>query len=346
MDKIRFFIGGCVFISSMLMIGCGGGGNSSITSTTTTTAQKQATQVSGGNTHTCAMTSSGGVKCWGSAFGALGNNITISSKVPVDVFGLTSGTTYISAGSNHTCAVTTSGGVKCWGLNVDGQLGNGTNAGPESCVLKPCSKTPVDVVGLTSNISSVSGGASHTCAVTTSGGVKCWGNNYDGELGNNSTIDSSVPVDVIGLTSGLSYVSAGYGHTCAVTASGGVKCWGYNFNGQLGNNSTANSSVPVDVIGLTSGVLTVSAGGGSTCAIMASGGVKCWGNGQSGELGNNSMTDSSIPVDVVELTSGASSVSVGYSQTCAVTTSGGVKCWGANYDGQLGNNSTVNSSAS
>ena len=295
--------------------------------------------ITGGGAHTCAVTTSGGAKCWGSnSSGQLGNNSTTSSSVPVDVVGLTSGVASITGGSYHTCAVTTSGRAKCWGSNGYGQLGNNSITN---------SKVPVDVVGLTSGVASLTGGTTHTCAVTTSGGAKCWGRDDNGQLGNNSTTSSGIPVDVVGLTSGVMSITGGLFHTCAVTTSGGAKCWGSNNYGQLGNNSITNSSVPVDVVGLTSGVVSLQAGGtvgGATCAVTTAGGAKCWGYNYYGQLGNNSTTDSSVPVDVVGLTSGVASLTVGGYHACAVTTSGGAKCWGYNYYGQLGNNSTTNRS--
>ena len=294
------------------------------------------TQIAAGGYHTCAVTTSGGAKCWGYNYnGQLGNNSTTQSKVPVDVFGLTSGVASLKGGDSHTCAVTTSGGAKCWGYNANGQLGNNSTTQ---------SKVPVDVFGLTSGVASLGAGYSHTCAVTASGGAKCWGYNTYGQLGNNSFTDSKVPVDVFGLTSGVASLGAGRSHTCAVTTSGGAKCWGYNSYGQLGNNSTFDSLVPVDVFGLTSGVASLEVGSHNACAVTVSGGAKCWGYNGNGQLGNNSTIDSLVPADVYGLTSGVASLEMGGYHTCAVTVSGGAKCWGYNANGQLGNNSTTQSS--
>jgi alpha-tubulin suppressor-like RCC1 family protein len=319
-----------IFIAAMLgalsLAGCGGKGL--FAPLPAPVQESRAAIVSVGGGHTCAVTTSGGVKCWGNNYeGQLGDGTTANRNTPVDVVGLTSGVTSISSGGKHTCAVITSGGVKCWGENGFGQLGDGTTT---------YIYTPVDVVGLTSGVASVSSGYDHTCALTSSGGVKCWGNNYEGQLGDGTTTDRHAPVDVVGLTSGVASISSGSGHTCAVTTSGGVKCWGWNGYGQLGDGTTTNRNTPVDVVGLTSVGASVSSGSSHTCATTTSGGVKCWGKNDDGQLGDGVTTDRHTPVDVVGLTSSVTSISSGGKHTCAVTTSGSVKCWGCNVGGKLG----------
>ncbi len=252
------------------------------------------------------------------------------------VNGVTLQVVQVSAGGNHTCAVTTTGAAKCWGYDYYGQLGNDV-----ALTQQP---TPVDVLGLTSGVKSISAGGSHTCAVTNGGGVKCWGWDADGQLGNNTSLTSQpTPVDVLGLTSGVASVSTGGTHTCAVTTSGGAKCWGSDNNGELGNDSTPVSRpTPVDVLGLTSGVASISAGSSHTCAVTSSGGAKCWGADGSGQLGNDTvLAYQATPVDVLGLTSGVASISAGSNFTCAATTAGGAKCWGADGSGQLGNDAAL-----
>ncbi len=293
--------------------------------------------VATGDFHTCALTTSGGVKCWGyNEYGSLGNGTTTDSTTPVQVSGLTSGVQAIAAGGIQTCALTTGGSVKCWGYNEDGELGNGSFTD---------TSTPVQVSGLTSGVQAITMGEVHTCALSTGGAVQCWGFGEDGELGNGSTATSNTPVQVTGLTSGVQGIAAGGGQTCAVTTGGSVQCWGFNEDGELGNDSTTSSSTPVQVSGLTSGIQSVSVGAFHACGVSTGGGTKCWGANFVGQLGNGSTTTSTTPVQVNGLTAGIQSVAAGFAHTCALTTSGAVQCWGANDIGQLGTGTHTNATA-
>jgi alpha-tubulin suppressor-like RCC1 family protein len=321
---------------------CWGGNGSGQLGDGTTTQSLTPVDVSGlgsgvraislGANHSCALTTGGGVKCWGNNFnGELGDGTTLARLAPVDVSGLTSGVSAISLGANHSCALTTGGGVKCWGENLARQLGNGTNFD---------AWTAGDVIGLTSGAIAISGGLEHSCAVTSGGGVKCWGGNSEGQLGNGTTTFQLSLVDVSG-ASGISAIAAGSRHTCALTSGGRIECWGSNFDGQLGDGTTTNRRMPFDVIGLTSGIDAVAAGGFHTCVLAAGGGVKCWGLNSSGQLGDATTTNRLTAVDVSGLGSGVSAIAVGYIHTCALTTGGGVKCWGNNFYGQLGDGTTT-----
>ncbi len=289
--------------------------------------------IAAGETHTCALTSGGGVSCWGgNDSGQLGNGSNAGSFVPVDISGLGSVVIAIAAGGNLTCALTNGGGVRCWGNGEDGQLGNGTTTS---------SAVPVDVSGLDRGIKAIATSGAHACAITSEGGIKCWGSNGSGELGDGTTTDSLVPVDVAGLASDVARVSTGFGHTCALMTDGRVKCWGYNNYGQLGNGTTTDSRVPVDVSSLASGVGAIAAGPEHTCAITSGGGVRCWGDNSSGQLGNGTTINSAVPVNVSGLERGVTAIATNYWHTCAVTTEGGVRCWGSNRSGELGDGTTT-----
>jgi alpha-tubulin suppressor-like RCC1 family protein len=232
----------------------------------------------------------------------------------------------IAGGAHHACALTAAGGVRCWGDNAKGQLGNDSTQ--ESHV-------PVDVVGLSSGVVALAAGESHSCAITSAGTVKCWGANAKGQLGNGSVAESHVPVEVTALGVGNLAVAASWEHTCAVTAAGGVKCWGANDVGQLGDDTTNESHVPVDVFGLGSGMADVSARFAFTCARATVGTVSCWGYDLDGELGTSAPSETHRPVEIAGLGGAASSLSSGADAICAVV-AGGVRCWGSNYYGQLG----------
>jgi len=243
------------------------------------------------------------------------------------------GTSRVSAGGAHTCVLTTAGGVLCWGANSAGQLGDGTQT---------ARLAPVGTVGLASGVRAISAGRDHTCALTTGGAVKCWGIDYDGQLGDGSGAFGVVrrtPVQVIGLAQGVAAIAAGASHSCAITSAGGAKCWGLNDHGQLGDGTATKRLAPVDVSGLASGVAAIALGEYHTCALMMTGGAKCWGDNDDGELGDGSNIERRTPVNVSAL-AGATAIAAGDFHACALA-NGGMVCWGYNGNGQLGNGTTT-----
>lgn len=224
--------------------------------------------VAAGYDYTCILANQG-VQCWGNA-----------PAYPVP-FG--SGATQLSAGGDHACAVV-NGGVFCWGSAYQGKLGGGVSG------LKTYS-VPVQAIPQGSGATEVSASqGDYTCAVV-NGGVKCWGSNLSGQLGNNSTKTSTTPVQALPAGSGATHVSTGHDHTCAV-AKGSVKCWGSHKNGKLGiGQVTSNQLKPVTLSSIT-GATAVTAGGLHTCAIVQNK-AKCWGSNLSGQLGNTSVKNES-----------------------------------------------------
>ena len=147
-------------------------------------------------------------------------------------------------------------------------------------------------------VAEVEAGWHHTCAITTAQGVKCWGNNHDGQLGDGTEVDRKTPQDVVGLMSQVTAVTAGERHTCALTTVGSIKCWGNNHDSQLGDGTAVDRVTPVDVARLTNGIKVVSAGERHTCALTTAGAVKCWGNNHDGQLGDGTKVDKATSVDV------------------------------------------------
>jgi alpha-tubulin suppressor-like RCC1 family protein len=308
-----------------------------------------ATSVSGGWEHTCALLSTSHVDCWGANFyGQIGNGGPghgTSYETPVEVKSL-SGAIRLSSGSYHTCAVLTGGAIDCWGDNQWGQLGNGTLANANV-------PSPVKAI---SNATAVAGGEEYTCAALSSGHIECWGRNYWDQLGNGTEANSSVPVEVAGLAN-ASAVVAGSDHTCAILSSSHVQCWGDNTYGQLGDATTTDAETPVEVEAITNAA-RLAAGEYHTCAVLLTGHVDCWGSNGAGQLGDGTSSGpeqcersnaiflpcATTPVEVQAITT-AIAAAAGGDHTCALLASGHVDCWGANNVGQLGNGTTTSASA-
>lgn len=292
------------------------------------------TQVVAGSYHVCALLSSGGVKCWGDNLdGAIGDGTTTTRTSPTTLSTLTSGVTQLAAGYSHTCALLSTGGVKCWGWNADGQLGLGDSTSRT---------TPTDLSTLSSGVTQVVAGDSHTCALLSSGGVKCWGYNASGQLGVGDSTSRNTPTALSTLTSGVTQLAARGNTTCARLSTGAVKCWGFNFFGQIGDGTTTSRNTPTSVPTLTSGVSQIETSGAHTCALLSTGGIQCWGFNSSGQLGDGTTSDNATPANVPALTSGVTQIRLGGSHSCALLSSTGVKCWGGNGDGQLGTGNTNN----
>lgn len=297
-------------------------------------------QVAAGGQHACVVLTTAVVRCWGYGFyGQLGNGSDLDRFIPAPVIGLPGpahSVSAVSAGFATGCAVTDTLNATCWGEDV----GDGGALATVHTAATPVVNLPA---GGVSQVSATFGG----CALVRTGGlataVRCWGPNNDGQLGDGTTINRVKPVKVQGLAGSPESVTTNGADACAIVKGGGAACWGLNDHGQLGNNTTTNSTTAVAVQGLGGPVAQIAAADDHTCALLTNETVQCWGSNDHGQLGNGSTSDSSVPVPVTGLT-GAVAISVGHSFSCAIDNGGDAWCWGWNQYGQLGNGSTSDSS--
>lgn len=319
--------------------------------------------------------------CWGSnRDGELGNGTNTNTATPTAVatggssaipnnanlLGITAGSA--SGGHASSCVISADGNMYCWGYGGQGALGN------ESYI---SSNTPVSV--LKGGVSAIPSDAiltfastcgSNSCAVDESGNAYCWGSGNNGQLGNNSTTSSNVPVSVlkggiseIPASAKITSISIGYHYGCAVDSDGEAYCWGVNPKGNFGNGNTTNSKVPVKVlkggasaIAASEKIIQISVTKDhsdllalTTCAVTNLGNAYCWGYNANGALGNDSTTDSNVPILVqrggssaIPSTAKFTNIETSGQSTCAVADALGY-CWGQNQRGQLGDNSITNS---
>jgi len=323
--------------------------------------------LSAGSHHTCVLLDNTYVRCWGyNAYGQLGygNTLHIGDNEHPYTAGnvnLVGNAIQIATGSWHTCALLDSGFVRCWGRNNYGQLGYGTtdNVGDGEAVAS------YGYVNLGGRATKISAGAYHTCALLSTGKVRCWGLNGNGQLGyghtnnigDNEAVWTAGDVSVGALVKDIEV--GGY-HTCALLTTSNVRCWGYNGQGQLGYGNTtqigdneAPSSVgEVNVGGL---VKQLSTGNYQTCALLETGNMRCWGYNAHGQLGYGNTTqigDNETPASAGDVAVGDTVLQIstskhddnrwsGVAHTCALLSNGGVKCWGHNGQGQLGYGNTT-----
>jgi alpha-tubulin suppressor-like RCC1 family protein len=344
-----------------------------------------------GELHTCYLDDGGAPYCWGSDDrNQLGDGRPATSKSVPTAVTVVDRAVEIAAGGGsidgHTLVRVENGDIRGWGANDAGQLGDGTRMAPETFTTAvnmfegnqlvtsfhdSCARSagntmacwgtndqgqlalPLEVLGALSPIGASSAlidqiaiGEDHAClilSVPVAGAtVMCWGRNVEGQTGATGTGEQRAFVAVQGLTATTSAIGLGYTHGCAIDeTAGGVRCWGNNTSGQLGDGNTApRANVAVVVAGLAGPATAVCGGEAHTCARLATGAVQCWGANDQGQLGDGSNTERHAPVTVTGL-EGVAELACGGKHTCARLAAGGVRCWGANAEGQLGDGSVA-----
>jgi alpha-tubulin suppressor-like RCC1 family protein len=306
-----------------------------------------AVAVDAGDHHTVALKSDGTVRTWGdNAYGQLGDNTTTDRTTPVQVLGLggsgyLTGVSSVASGWYHTIALKGDGAVWTWGRGGSGQLGD--NAATDRT-------TPVQVLGpggsgFLTSVKAIAGGGFHTIVLKNDSTVWAWGQNTFGRLGDGTSTQRNTPVQVVGpggtgFLTDVKAIGGGLSHTVALKSDGTVWTWGYNSDGQLGDNTVTARTTPVQVkgpggVGFLTDVKAIASGVNHTIAVKTDGTVWAWGDNAYGQLGDNATTDRTTPVQVSGLT-GVVAVTGGRSHSIALKSDGTVWTWGANNTGQLG----------
>jgi alpha-tubulin suppressor-like RCC1 family protein len=297
---------------------------------------RHAIEIAAGKFHTCALLNDASVSCWGhNGFGSLGNGSTGSSYGPSNINVLQFKS--ISAGGFNTCGMTSSREFFCWGRNSHYQVSQSIVA---TVVSSPVSiSLPVEAEVL----DYLAVGENHSCGMTITNKLWCWGANADGQIGNGevSTRSSFSETYALPIYTTVVSVSSGGKHTCLITNDNQIRCWGLNENGQLGDGTLNEDTTPRWIDDMSSTFIQL--GAHHSCAIVSTGEIMCWGSNEEGELGNNLTTASSVPVKV-HLPDGvtAKEIAAGLSHTCALLDSDEVMCWGNNESGKIGDGTTTN----
>ena len=290
-------------------------------------------RLSCGDNHSLYLSSDGTVLAWGANNkGQLGDNTTTNRKAPVQVSGLNS-VIAVSGGGSHSLALKSDGFVWAWGLNDDGQLGNGTST---------ASKKPVRVTTVP-NVIAIAAGESHSLALGSDGTIMAWGLNVNGQLGDGTNNNSNIPVPVASFDKVVE-IACGGSFSFAVRTDSTVWAWGSNSDGQLGlGNTNVGPKTPTKITGLT-GIVDIDGGSDHSIAVKADGTVYAWGANASGQLGNGTTKPKTSPTKITSLKLMVAVAAGGASHSLALGADDTVKSWGSNASGQLGNNSTKNSS--
>lgn len=243
---------------------------------------------------------------------------------------------YVTAGGNHTCAVDENDTLLCWGRDINSVLGTGGTGD---------SLLPVEALGM-DVFKQLSALTLHNCGVDATDKIYCWGANFSGQIGRGDTTGSASSPTPIAASQSFNQISAGGSHTCAISTTNKLRCWGGNFNGQLGILNGFSDELTPEIVDDTMSFSQLASGGSHTCAISTPDNtLYCWGRNNNGQLGiSNGFSNISTPT-AVDGTRKYTWVAAGPDHTCAIAENGLTYCWGANDDDQLGVNTMGNSTA-
>ena len=297
-------------------------------------------QLVAANDHVCALLADGAVRCWGEPdFGYLGYGVPMAVGTPamlgdVDIGGTVVG---LSAGTWNTCAVLQGGTVRCWGPE-GGTLGRGSMGGAIGDDETPASAGDL---AFDEPVSQIDVGFGHVCVVVSGGRVRCWGVDSVGQVTGLLGLAAgagTLPAEdapVVDMGGEVVQVSSGFNHNCALMRTGAVRCWGSNSSGQLGYgfSDTFGDRTPAQLgdVDLGGPAVQVVAARWHSCAVLATGSVRCWGQGEWLGYGSpEDIGDDEVPADVGDVDVGGpvASISALETMTCAVLTTGAVRCWG------------------
>ena len=295
-----------------------------------------------GYNHTAAIKTDGTLWTWGSnaTYGQLGDNSVTQRNSPVQTVAFGTNWIQVSAGNASTAAIKTDGTLWGWGSGFYGQLGDNT--------VNTSKSSPVQTITFANNWKQVSISKFHAAAIKTDGTLWCWGSNSYGQLGDNTVIPKSSPVQTIAFGTSWKQVSCGVFYTTAIKTDGTLWNWGKNDFGILGDNTTANRSSPVQTVTFGTNWKYIGGSSGNNyfarTAVKTDGTLWCWGSNIYGQLGDNTTTNRSSPVQTIDFGTNWKESHIGHVAT-GIKTDGTLWCWGYGGNGNLGDNTTTDRSS-
>ena len=320
-------------------------GDNSVTSKLTPVsvlgAVKTFCKISGGGASSYAIDKNGRLWAWGSnSIGELGDNTTVSKLTPVSVLGAVKTFCQIYGGTSHCLALDKNGRAWAWGSGASGGLGDNTTVSK---------LTPVSVLGAVKTFCQIAAGNGFSYAIDKNGRAWAWGSNTGGQLGTGSVISVYTPISITGVLKTFCKISTGDGYSLAIDKNGRAWAWGFNTNGQLGDNSVTSRASPVSVLGAVKTFCKITGGGANgtpaafSLAIDKNGRLWSWGANTTGQLGINSTVTQRTPVSVLGAVKTFCEISNGPNQgfALAIDKNGRLWSWGVNGNGQLGDNTST-----